>query len=651
MKQLILFLLFSSLLFAQYSPDDEQLVRETFLRTLDENTVATYFYSLEPEQTNALLLSLANTRDTTYVKFITELNLDKFGKNIMFTLGYLNTAHTRKFLINQILSNQKPQLLPEAFVALGKIGGEQEYKQIASAYSRLSKMDKTGISLFLANLYLRNIIKPDSLSFSIIKAEISSAKPKRVKEALYLLYRFGGNPEFNDLVVQTCADFSNNPEILQYAIGALRKSGYSKYDKQLIDKLSNHPDWRVRCETAALLPEIKLSESQLFSYFTKMLSDVNPNVSIRMANVLQSSNLISSTAFKKFISEQITNDKFNPELKGELVLLAAQSGANPPIDLLKNYQKSISQKGVYNIIDQIKEPAKKFNIIVDSLKNVDQSDLPYLLESLINLQDNLTEQGDYLNMVYEFLGGDNASAAAMTASSIDTAFAVKHKKNVLELMYKSIIKNYDNDNFSETFLIFASLASKIDSAAYIETLNRLTGTSIPAVKLFAYKELGKEPERVLYPADDFEEIWSNSFKYKKAVIKTNRGEIVIQLEPEYAPLSVGNFVMLASRGFYNGVKFHRVVPNFVIQAGDPEGTGWGGPGYSITSEFSPLTYERGTLGMASSGRDTESSQWFITHSYFPHLDGRYSIFGKVISGMDVVDKIIRNDLIVSITFE
>ncbi len=124
-----------------------------------------------------------------------------------------------------------------------------------------------------------------------------------------------------------------------------------------------------------------------------------------------------------------------------------------------------------------------------------------------------------------------------------------------------------------------------------------------------------------------------------AEIETDAGTIRLDFYVDEAPFTVINFVRLAERGFYDGVYFHRVVPNFVIQAGDPTGTGWGGPGYWIRSEFGARTYDRGTVGMASAGRDTEGSQWFITHSSQPHLDGRYTVFAHVKDGMDVVDRI------------
>ena len=135
---------------------------------------------------------------------------------------------------------------------------------------------------------------------------------------------------------------------------------------------------------------------------------------------------------------------------------------------------------------------------------------------------------------------------------------------------------------------------------------------------------------------------------KRAVIKTVRGDIEIQLFPQEAPLTVLTFVRLAERGFYDGLTFHRVVPNFVIQGGDPRGDSWGSPGFTIRSEFNRHPYLRGMVGMASAGPDTEGCQFFITHSEQPHLDGRYTVFGRVVSGQDVVDAIQAGDTILKI---
>jgi peptidyl-prolyl cis-trans isomerase B (cyclophilin B) len=133
---------------------------------------------------------------------------------------------------------------------------------------------------------------------------------------------------------------------------------------------------------------------------------------------------------------------------------------------------------------------------------------------------------------------------------------------------------------------------------------------------------------------------------------TDRGQIRVELAPEKAPLTVANFVNLARRGFYNGLSFHRVINDFMIQGGCPQGTGTGGPGYKFEDEANNgLRHERGVLSMANAGPNTNGSQFFITHVATPWLDGKHTVFGKVVSGLDVVDAVKQGDTIKSVTIE
>ena len=136
----------------------------------------------------------------------------------------------------------------------------------------------------------------------------------------------------------------------------------------------------------------------------------------------------------------------------------------------------------------------------------------------------------------------------------------------------------------------------------------------------------------------------------KIKIETTQGDIDLELYPQHAPKTVNNFVFLAGEGFYDGVMFHRVICNFMIQGGDPTGTGRGGPGYRFKDEVreNPLKHEQGVISMANSGPDTNGSQFFITHSPQPHLNGNHTVFGKVIKGQDIVDAIQQGDKIVQI---
>src|SRR3954471_22204466 len=127
-----------------------------------------------------------------------------------------------------------------------------------------------------------------------------------------------------------------------------------------------------------------------------------------------------------------------------------------------------------------------------------------------------------------------------------------------------------------------------------------------------------------------------------ARMETTAGPIVLELYPKQAPHHVNSFVFLAQQGFYDGVIFHRVIPGFMIQGGDPTGTGEGGPGYKLKAEFNDLRHTRGVLSAArTSDPDTAGSQFFIMHAAAPFLDGKYSAFGKVTEGMETVDKIVN----------
>ena len=150
----------------------------------------------------------------------------------------------------------------------------------------------------------------------------------------------------------------------------------------------------------------------------------------------------------------------------------------------------------------------------------------------------------------------------------------------------------------------------------------------------ATKRYDKQPELTLDQTKDY-----------YAVFHTQKGQIKVKLFAQEAPITVNNFVFLAREGYYDGTTFHRVIRNFMIQGGDPTGTGTGGPGYQIKDEFHPkLRHNKGgILSMANAGPNTGGSQFFITQTATPHLDTRHAVFGEVVEGMDVVNAIRERD--------
>jgi cyclophilin family peptidyl-prolyl cis-trans isomerase len=191
---------------------------------------------------------------------------------------------------------------------------------------------------------------------------------------------------------------------------------------------------------------------------------------------------------------------------------------------------------------------------------------------------------------------------------------------------------------------YAQHARDADADARIairDALRQLAGGRF-ADSVEARSRAAEKPRR--YP-EGFEAIPAE----RRAIVRTDAGDMEWAFEAAAAPQTVRNFVTLARRGYFDGARVHRVVPDFVIQDGDPTGTGSGGPGYTIRCEYNPLRYEAGMVGMSLSGKDTGGSQWFITLSPQPHLNGRYTIFARVTRGLGVAERITQGARIHGVT--
>ena len=181
-----------------------------------------------------------------------------------------------------------------------------------------------------------------------------------------------------------------------------------------------------------------------------------------------------------------------------------------------------------------------------------------------------------------------------------------------------------------------------------KSLYRIAGIILVLVVLLA-SCAGAAPQPKTYSAPP--PMIIDTSKQYTATIETEKGNLVLELFASDVPVTVNNFVFLAREGFYNGTTFHRVVPGFVVQGGDPTGTGTGTPGYYFADEFTEHTHVAGALSMANSGPNTNGCQFFITYAPQPHLDGKHTVFGQLIEGMDVLEKIEQGDTIIRITIE
>jgi cyclophilin family peptidyl-prolyl cis-trans isomerase len=369
---------------------------------------------------------------------------------------------------------------------------------------------------------------------------------------------------------------------------------------ETITRATDDPDYRVRVNSARALRTQPWNVSK--PLFEKLLNDENVHVNVAAAEILSGVAKDTTTlhAWAKAAKNWRTQATLYSKLKGvdkEVKSIYASSN--------NDYQKAALLSSLTDadfVFEQFKTTTSK--VIKSSAASV--------------LAHISTDLGIFKQIIAD---GDQGAIIYACGALQDTT-----------LGFKKIIKDY---SFLEVAKSKLSLPRDYETYAPLEeTLNYLKGLPPP------------EPlkNEFNHPID-----WDQAAsiaKDQRVLIKTSKGDIIMQLFVEEAPGSVVNFVTLVKSGYFSGKFFHRVVPNFVIQTGCNRGDGFGSEDYSIRSEFSQRKYKTGSVGMASAGKDTEGTQWFITHSPTPHLDGKYTIFAEVVSGMDVVHQVEVGDRII-----
>lgn len=315
----------------------------------------------------------------------------------------------------------------------------------------------------------------------------------------------------------------------------------------------------------------------------------------------------------------------------EIAGITAEAAGNSVIGLQADAQLFLRA-----MLDDARLPALAAPDVLRALAALKPNDLGELMRKQISTKDFIVRA-----TAAELLGGLPPDEANVASLSEALPVAMKDEMNDAALAILDALAKQKTARANE------ALKTALESTDYL--LRRR------AVALLKENDAGDFSARIATVASrnteaDYIRALARRNTRTRALVKTEKGEFTIELLPEDAPLTVDNFVQLARRGYFNGVAFHRVVPNFVIQGGDPRGDGNGGPGYQIRCEINEVEYARGAVGMALSGKDTGGSQWFVTHSPQPHLDGGYTVFGLVAEKeMAVVDGIARGDKILSVT--
>ncbi len=562
--------------------------------------------------------------------------------------------------------NPKERLLEE----IGKFGTEEALTDIITRFGNIyPPLYMRGLTMSIARFAVRNITTRESIQYLL-----KSIKPIDAArwQTVYALQRIGNQSEIHADLEEIVQLYKHRDPLVRMNLATLL--GKVKVERICLEPLQKladfDADWRVRVNSLRALSNYDLnSKDEIVRTFKRSFLAGNTNIAVTALSTFGNTGLKKDDANKTSketfaLLEKIAVNRDNEyewQLQAEAVTSLAKLEGKDALALINsaNYSKPLLQAQLLIALGSTGSPEA-----VHTLLGYIDSDKPLLyraaLEGLSELSkknpdDSIIVETTY-NTSINALKINDVAVVATAAGILGDSFFVR--KTSVSPLLETLSRLRVPDDVESIQGILSALGKLKDDKAVegirsqMEQRDRsVVYAAASALKSITGKDNSSDIPKYFEPIfTDFDFKYlhslSDTFRVK---METIRGDVVMELYKNYAPFTVMSFIKLATqRGFYRGLPFHRIVPNFVIQGGDPRGDGWGGPGYSIRSEFSPLTYETGMLGIASSGKDTEGSQFFITQSPQPHLDGRYTIFGKVISGMDVVNKIQLDDHIFDI---
>lgn len=578
-------------------------------------------------------------------------------------------------ILKRLLWDKEPRVIKKSIFALGQINNQDSLLLSLLTNSELKHYQKNIIRAMgrskndvILNYLLNNIESfPDSIKPTILEA-ITFISPKNYKNQNIRNYLLNNNPAISG----TAAYFySRHPlrSAVAYLIraniqsstlwdkyrlkalqGSLRKYNIQYLDSTLYDTLkyrlqddlrSNAGTWQHQLYELSILKHYQDSVS--FNIISKFLTNNNPHLRLAAINAIAQFDTIDA----KPVLLQVYQDAGWAD-KGHIILTLSKD--NPQM--------------IYSLIQQNLDKGHTYfkQLLLKSLARIkNQMSIRQLRQFLLvpDIRLNLTAYEELSRLGYigykqtkEFLlSGD------MALATVASQWIVSHpdfaRFDDLSMAYLKFSETKDVETLLALLQAMSYVASE-ESYQFLQNIFQNTNSYMIAQQ--TGDDLKKSninlPSRPDLNVDLF--VPDEKVFQKESIlvtIETSKGNILVELYPEIAPATVSNFIYLAKKGYYNNLLFHRVVPDFVVQGGDPRGDGWGGPGYVIPCEYTETPFKRGTIGMATSGKDTGGSQFFICHSEQPHLDGRYTIFGKVQNGMEIVDIIDIEDKIIQIVIQ
>lgn len=567
----------------------------------------------ETKYREAVLLALGSVQDSSAAVRVGEMLSDSVESvriAASFALGQTRCLSSEQLLRDALVKEQNVRVRARLYESYGRTTRKWDFFELPT-----DTVESAGFAWGLFRAPADSVLNP--LAAALLR---SPATTVRLAAAHYFA-RKAPAPHVAERELLMAAQRDSNEEIRMAATLALRKVVNRKVLDVLSQILATDTSYRVRVNAVSALEGFKTAD--VLPLLLSTIKDTHSNVVIRAAEVTNSLHPDSEWRTVASTARKTTN------FRAKALLYKAALAGSQDEDLFRE---------MYSLYDRNGDPFHRA-MLLSALAESFQALM--LLHDELNLADTTTvrtaaaiattslnrkyprRSKEFLNIYYEAIaGGDPAIVSVVCDALADP-----------DLKFKTIINDW-------SFLTEAR--GKLRLPEDTETIQSLNAA-------IAYFE-GAQPPSVKaefnHPVD-----WAlvrTINADQRAVIVTSKGSITVRLLVNDAPGTVASFVAMCQSGGYNNRSFHRVVPNFVAQGGCPRGDGFGSEDYSIRSEFSPGRYKTGSIGMASAGKDTESCQWFITHSPTPHLDGAYTIFAEVEKGMECVHALAVGDKILKI---
>ncbi len=667
-------------------------------RSLGNGTLVGYLSHTDAHIRARAALALANIQDTTTIEALIPLLSDSSSKvreTVAFALGQIGSVRAQDFLLARLSVERDSSVLGRVFEALARLGDERALDAVTEFVPSEGQPNlHADRALSIGRFALRNIKNERSIWYCFDRV-VDAAAGVRWR-AMFALWRTAPHGLIDieiakrmDDLKKTAIDPNADVRInLATLLGRTKSSDAIELLQTMKRHERQNPEWRVQVQLAKAFAAFVPTNPELMRDLLDLLEQGSDHVQISVLQSLQGmqrqvvQQSADSVRLRTLLVRLATTKPATAELvRGEAIVVLAR--LFPEEFTRRNFlaDGDLSVRERAKVIEALSTipTVRSLVMVMDHLENdtvrVAMAAWDFLRRFLtsstvarLRAQDpDLFEVGQvlYRKTVRSLQRGDMAITQLVATALSDTGFyrslgeygSLDSIANAVEAAYRKLSSPDDVESMQAVLTAMGRMgdarfipvieqslkdADKTVVTSAAAALRQLTGRDYSSHIPQSTKPVHRD-----YDWSTLESISANT----RVTISTSKGIVRLQFNKEEAPFTVLSFVKLVRKGFYNGLVFHRVVPNFVVQGGDPRGDGWGGPGYAIRTEVGLTYYERGSVGMASAGKDSEGCQFFITHLPTPHLDGRYTIFARVVEGMDVVDRLQVGDRILQISIE